>query len=83
MLCVQQYEYVFNGFDFDELYDPEADPYEMTNLAPDPAYAGVLRGMAEWIKSHQPGNSNARQYSNLGKSLQYRRERSSHSPQRR
>jgi arylsulfatase A-like enzyme len=46
MLCVQQYKYVFNGFDFDELYDLEADPHEMTNLAPGPVYAEVLREMA-------------------------------------
>ncbi len=27
------YKYVYNAFDFDELYDLHADPYEMTNLA--------------------------------------------------
>ena len=47
MLCVQQYKYVLNGFDFDELYDLETESCEMTNLAPDPAYADVLRWMAE------------------------------------
>ena len=46
MLCVQQYKYVFNGFDFDELYNLEADPYELSNLAPDPAYGDLLREMA-------------------------------------
>ena len=29
-----------------QLYDLEADPYEITNLAPDPAYGEILREMA-------------------------------------
>ncbi|HEV2125269.1 MAG TPA: sulfatase-like hydrolase/transferase, partial [Chloroflexota bacterium] len=33
------FKYVYNGFDFDELYDLRNDPHEMTNLAEDPAYA--------------------------------------------
>jgi arylsulfatase A-like enzyme len=37
---------MFNGFEVEELYDLEADPYEMTNLAPDPAYGALLREMA-------------------------------------
>jgi choline-sulfatase len=41
-----RHKYVLNGFDFDELYDLETDPYEMHNLAPDPAYADLAREMA-------------------------------------
>lgn len=40
------WKYVFNGFDFDELYNLAEDPYEMTNLAEDPAHAGQLAAMA-------------------------------------
>ena len=42
-----QFKYVFNGFDFDELYDLEADP----------AYAGILRQMATriWPRIHKTG----------------------------
>jgi len=29
----KKWKYVYNGFDFDELYDLENDPHEMTNLA--------------------------------------------------
>ena len=32
----RRYKYVFNGFDFDELYDLEADPDEMRNVVGDP-----------------------------------------------
>ncbi len=36
---------VFNGFDFDELYNLDEDPYEMRNLAGDAAYANRVREM--------------------------------------
>jgi len=42
-----RYKYVFNGFDFDELYDLQEDPHEMRNLAGDPNYEGVKRRMVE------------------------------------
>ena len=37
------HKYVFNGFDFDEFYDLERDPHEMTNLIDDPAYESIRR----------------------------------------
>lgn len=51
---------MFNGFDFDELYDLEADPCEMHNLAPDPAYGDVLREMATrmWQRIHETDDFN-------------------------
>ena len=36
---------VWNGFDFDELYNLDDDPQEMRNLADDPEYAHRLREM--------------------------------------
>jgi arylsulfatase A-like enzyme len=39
-------KYVYNGFDFDELYDLAADPFELRNLAADRDHAPVLREMA-------------------------------------
>ncbi|HUV97193.1 MAG TPA: sulfatase-like hydrolase/transferase, partial [Acidobacteriaceae bacterium] len=44
------YKYVYNGFDYDELYDLRADPYETKNLAfPDlaAARASTVRGAGE------------------------------------
>jgi len=50
----KRYKYVFNGFDFDELYDLEEDPYEMRNLASDPGHEGVKRRligeMWRWVE---------------------------------
>ena len=39
------WKFVFNGFDFDELYNLDEDPYEMTNLAEDPTYQEQLKKM--------------------------------------
>jgi len=36
------HKYVYNGFDFDELYDLRDDPFEMTNRWDDPALEDVM-----------------------------------------
>jgi arylsulfatase A-like enzyme len=41
MVITPRHKYVFNGFDFDELYDLEEDPHELRNALDDPAYAAV------------------------------------------
>jgi len=40
-----RYKYVFNGFDYDELYDLQNDPHELTNLSRDPQHADLLHDM--------------------------------------
>jgi arylsulfatase A-like enzyme len=37
-VMTREYKYVYNGFDWDELYDLQNDPHELTNLAKDPNY---------------------------------------------
>ena len=46
ILWRDNYKYVFNGFDEDELYNLAADPHELRNLAGDPAARPVLESMA-------------------------------------
>ncbi|HWR54359.1 MAG TPA: sulfatase-like hydrolase/transferase [Bryobacteraceae bacterium] len=41
----RRYKYVFNGFDFDELYDLEKDPHELRNAVDDPSYRPVAADM--------------------------------------
>lgn len=55
MVMTKEYKYVYNGFDYDELYDLGADPYEMKNMAfPDlaAARAATLRGSGEATTEH-------------------------------
>jgi arylsulfatase A-like enzyme len=49
---------VFNGFDFDELYNLDDDPYELHNLAQEAQYASVYRDlMAElWRQVRRTGD---------------------------
>ena len=44
-----QWKLVMNGFDFDELYNLDSDPYEMSNLASDPAYKDQLRDLTKYM----------------------------------
>lgn len=50
----RRYKYVYYPFDKDELYDEEADPWEMHNLVDEPSAAPVLAEMKErmvrWMK---------------------------------
>jgi arylsulfatase A-like enzyme len=57
MLQTDRYKYVFHVNDIDELYDHENDPYELRNVAGDPAYAPALQELRhkllEWMAGTQ------------------------------
>jgi len=42
-ILTEKWRFVYNGFDYDELYDLEGDPQQMKNLATDPAYQAVIK----------------------------------------
>lgn len=52
------WKYVFNGFDFDELYNLQQDPYELNNLAKLPEYQEPLNQLATtmWQRIHTTGD---------------------------
>jgi arylsulfatase A-like enzyme len=55
IVMTEKYKYVFNGFDFDELYDLEHDPHEMKNLAHSSEHEGIKRDMVRrmWRSMHK------------------------------
>ncbi|MEF3311965.1 sulfatase-like hydrolase/transferase [Paenibacillus sp. GYB004] len=59
MIRKDHYKYVFNCGDLDELYDLQADPYEMTNLVGKEEYgdqlAGMRQALADWMTLHDDG----------------------------
>lgn len=59
VLWVGRWKYVFNGFDEDEMYDLDEDPHELTNLAPEPNHAGLVRSMMAdlWTTARSTGDS--------------------------
>lgn len=42
-VITKEFKYVYNGFDFDELYDLRHDPHEMINLAAHPDYQEIKK----------------------------------------
>ena len=51
----EEWKYVYNGFDFDELYNLKEDPHCMRNLAEDPRYRGVIEEMCRrmWRRAYE------------------------------
>lgn len=60
-VMTQDYKYTFNGFDFDELYDLNADPHEMKNLASEPGLDHVKRGLCKrlWKFAYEQEDTSA------------------------
>jgi arylsulfatase A-like enzyme len=59
MVVGKRFKYVFNGFDWDEMYDLVEDPGELVNLAENPAYSEAAQDMRDalWelmFRCHDP-----------------------------
>lgn len=48
-VMTREWKYVYNGFDYDELYHLSEDPDEMINLSENPAYRDIKREMSKKI----------------------------------
>lgn len=54
-----EWKFVFNGFDFDELYNLDTDPWEMTNLAGEAKHSDRVRHMMTqvWRRMHETADT--------------------------
>ena len=59
ILWHRNWKYVFNGFDYDELYDLEQDPHETCNLALLPQYQKIAGNLMKllWRKIKETGDT--------------------------
>jgi len=46
-VATRTHKYVYNGFDFDELYDLEKDPHEMVNVAAVTEYQDIKHALVQ------------------------------------
>ena len=67
-VTTRTHKYVYNAFDFDELYDLERDPCERVNRGSDPAYGGVKRELARrlWRFALEQGDAAPSPYITVG-----------------
>jgi arylsulfatase A-like enzyme len=67
-VMTNDFKYVFNGFDWDELYDLRIDPDEMRNVANDPAYETVKRDLCRrmWRFAHSEDDTVINPYITVG-----------------
>jgi arylsulfatase A-like enzyme len=76
MAITSRFKYVFNGFDYDELYDLERDPDELHNVVEDAAYAKWTDDMRARLyelmaKYHDPYGDSPERYSSVSRSDRY------------
>ncbi len=67
-VMTKEFKYVFNGFDWDELYDLRTDPHEMRNVSGDLAYAGIKRDLCArmWRFAHREDDTAINPYITVG-----------------
>jgi arylsulfatase A-like enzyme len=63
-----EFKYVYNGFDFDELYDLRRDPNEMVNVADDPAYDEIKQDLVRrmWVRAAEEEDTIFNPYGTVG-----------------
>ncbi len=77
IVITQRYKYVFNGFDYDELYDLFDDPQEIHNRIKDPDYKKIVDDMRarlyelmnQFEDPYRAGKYGAKRYLPIGKKL--------------
>jgi arylsulfatase A-like enzyme len=67
-VTTNEWKLVYNGFDFDELYDLIKDPHETINLARDPALSSIRRDLYRrlWAFARETGDTAVNNYIMVG-----------------